>query len=61
VEYRFHLNAELPVPVGIRFMPEPVLNGIASSITQWRIDEIVDGFIQRSLDSYRLSQREAFY
>jgi hypothetical protein len=56
VEYQFHLSGELPVPLGIRFMPESVLNGIASSITQWRIDEIVDGFIQRSIDAYRLSK-----
>ena len=56
VEYRFRLSADLPVPFGIRFMPDSVLNGIAGSITQWRIDEIVDGFIQRSVDTYRLSQ-----
>lgn len=56
VEYQFRLSADLPVPFGIRFMPEPVLNGIANSIVQWRIDEIVDGFIQRSIDAYRLSQ-----
>jgi hypothetical protein len=56
IEYQFRLSADLPVPFGIRFMPESVLNGITSSITQWRIDEIVDGFIQRSVDTYRLSQ-----
>jgi hypothetical protein len=55
VDYQFRLSADLPVPLGIRFMPESVLNGIAGSITQWRIDEIVDGFIQRSIDAYRLS------
>lgn len=55
VEYKFHLDANLPVPMGIRFMPESVLNGIASSITQWRIDEIVDGFIEHSVENYRLS------
>jgi hypothetical protein len=58
VEYGFRLNAELPVPFGIRFMPESVLNGIAGSITQWRIEEIVDGFIQRSVDTFRLSQAD---
>jgi hypothetical protein len=58
VEYRFRLSAELPVPFGIRFMPESVLNGIASSITQWRIEEIVDGFIQRSVETYRLSKTD---
>ena len=56
VDYRFQLGADLPVPFGIRFMPESVLNGIASSITQWRIDEIVDGFIRRSLDTYCLDR-----
>lgn len=58
VEYRFRLSADLPVPFGIRFMPDSVLNGIAGSITQWRIDEIVDGFIQRSVDTYRLSKTD---
>lgn len=59
VEYQFRLGADLPVPFGIRFMPESVLNGIASSITQWRIDEIVDGFIQRSVEAYQLNQASA--
>lgn len=59
VAYHFQLGADLPVPFGIRFMPESVLNGIAGGITQWRIDEIVDGFIQRSVDAYRFSQASA--
>jgi len=61
VEYRFRLSADLPVPLGVRFMPDSVLNGIAGSITRWRIDEIVDGFIQCSVDTYRLSQADVSF
>jgi hypothetical protein len=53
VEYKLRLNASLPVPLGVRFMPDSVLSNIASNITQWRIHEIANGFIERSLRAYR--------
>lgn len=52
VDYRLDLWAELPAPIGVRLMPERVLDGIARSITEWRMDEIAGGFIERSIRLY---------
>ncbi len=60
IDYLLALSARLPVPIGIRFMPDSVLNSIASSITQWRIHEIAQGFINRSIAAFNLeNQRDA--
>ena len=52
IEYRLELQAELPRPMGLRFVPQSVINGIAASITHRRIKEIADGFIRRSIDVF---------
>lgn len=52
IDYSLKLTGDLPVPMGIRFMPRSVLDGIANSITRWRIDEIAEGFIRRSIDAF---------
>jgi hypothetical protein len=52
IEYQFGLKAELPIPLGLRLVPKSVLDGIASSLTKWRIDEIAEGFINRSLEAF---------
>ena len=49
IDYRLQLSASLPVPHGVRFMPSAVLDNIAQSIMNWRIQEIVEGFIERSI------------
>lgn len=53
IDYTLDLNARLPVPLGLRFMPEKVVEAIARSITQRRFQETVDGFIERSLAAYK--------
>lgn len=52
INYRLTIRASLPVPLGVRFMPEPVIRNITHGITQWRIDEISRGFIERSKEGY---------
>lgn len=52
IDYRLKLNAKLPVPHGVRFMPGPVINNIARGITQRRLQEVVEGFIQRSTRAF---------
>lgn len=47
------LSAELPQPLGLRFIPGSVLNGIADNITNRRMNEIVDGFIAKSIIAYK--------
>jgi hypothetical protein len=52
IDYQFSLKAELPVPLGLRLVPNSVLDSIASSLAKWRIDEIAEGFINRSLEAF---------
>ena len=53
IEYTMEMNASLPVPLGLRFMPGALINEIARNITQWRIEEIAQGFIDRSLQAFK--------
>jgi hypothetical protein len=55
IDYKVKLNAKLPIPFGVRLMPKSVLNSIARNITQWRILETVEGFIERSIHNFNLS------
>ena len=52
IEYKLQLRADLPTPLGLRVMPELVVGSIARSITNMRIREIVEGFINRSIDAF---------
>jgi hypothetical protein len=52
IDYSLSLRAELPAPLGLRLMPRYVVNRIADNITRWRMREIADGFIDRSVDAY---------
>ncbi|MFM8320000.1 MAG: DUF1997 domain-containing protein [Chloroflexota bacterium] len=53
IDYRLTLDAELPVPLAARMMPQRMLDGIAGGIANWRIHEIAAGFIQRSVADYQ--------
>ena len=52
VEYVLELQANLPQPSGLRFVPSHFLNGIADAITHRRMEEIIDGFIAKSIIAY---------
>lgn len=52
VDYRLRLRATLPTPLGLSLIPAQVLEQIAHNITQWRIREIADGFVERSLHDF---------
>lgn len=52
IEYNLQLQANLPTPLGLRFMPGYMVKRIASSITKMRIREIVEGFVDRSVDAF---------
>jgi hypothetical protein len=52
IEYQLRLQADLPTPLGLRFMPGMMVERIARSITHMRIREIVDGFVQNSADAF---------
>jgi len=52
VEYEIELAANLPRPLGMRLMPRRVVNRIANNITESRIREIADGFIESTVDAF---------
>jgi len=52
IEYQLSLSAELPIPLGLRLIPNSIIDGIANNLVQWRINEIADGFIYRSLGAF---------
>jgi hypothetical protein len=53
VEYKLHLRAELPPPLALRVVPGRVLDQIAENITAWRMDTIIDRFVQDTIMDYR--------
>lgn len=53
VDYRLSLEARLPKPFGLMLMPDRVTQQIAQNITEWRIHEIANGFIKRSIKEFR--------
>jgi hypothetical protein len=52
IDFSLQLEASLPVPYGLKLMPESLLSTLASEITQWRIREIGEGFMQRATLAY---------
>lgn len=52
VDYELQLGASLPKPFALSLVPDSVMNQIASSIADWRIHEIAEGFITRSIAAY---------
>jgi len=52
IDYSLRIQASLPTPLAALSMPPALRNSIASSITTWRIGEIAEGFVQRSISKY---------
>jgi hypothetical protein len=52
IEYSLRLECRLPTPLAMRFIPSKIVDRIAESVTEWRIREIVDGFIERSIHEF---------
>jgi hypothetical protein len=53
IDYQLQLYASLPKPFGLKLIPDGVMNQIAASITDWRIREIAEGFIEQSIRAYQ--------
>jgi hypothetical protein len=49
IDYKLRLGANLPRPLGMRFMPGRVVDNIANGITNRRLREIIEGFLEDSL------------
>ena len=52
VRYALQLQADLPTPLALRFMPSAMVDRIARSVTRMRIREIADGFVERSSQAF---------
>ena len=52
IVYELNLEADLPLPTGLRFMPGLMVRRIAQGITNARIREISDGFVDRSMEAF---------
>jgi hypothetical protein len=52
IKYALQLKADLPTPLGLRLMPGMMVDRIAKSITNMRIREIADGFVERTTDAF---------
>ena len=60
IQFQLHLQARLPKPSGMRFMVGNVVNRIANGITNKRMSEIMDGFINDTTAAFPtwLAERE---
>ncbi|RMG91925.1 MAG: hypothetical protein D6706_17705 [Chloroflexi bacterium] len=54
IEYTLALEAKLPRPRSMRFMPGSAINRIAQAITNGRMHEIANGFIEKSIAAFPL-------
>lgn len=52
INYTLQLQARLPRPRGMRLMPRRIVNRITEQITNGRILEIADGFIEKSIAAF---------
>lgn len=52
IEFQMNLGANLPRPLGMRFMPGRMVDNIANGITNRRLREIMQGFLDDSLADF---------
>jgi hypothetical protein len=52
IDYELKLDAELPVAGSLRLIPTALLNAGAERIFRARLDEIIGGFVRRSVAAY---------
>ena len=52
IDYSLRIQASLPTPMATLYMPSSIRNSVASRITTWRIAEIAEGFIERSINRF---------
>lgn len=52
IEYRLAMKAQLATPRGMRLMPGRVVNQVVKRITQNRMNELAEGFIEQSVAGF---------
>lgn len=58
IEYQLTMRARPPRPKGMRFMPKRMVDKIAQNITNSRVKEIAQYFIQSSVDAFPTWRQE---
>jgi hypothetical protein len=53
IHFELSLHANLSVPIGLAMIPAPVRKRVAQGISRYRIREIADSFISRSIKTYQ--------
>jgi hypothetical protein len=57
VDYHLSLRATVPKLLGLRLVPDGVLDRIAHTTAMWRIHEVADGFIEQSIREFEQGKR----
>ncbi len=52
INFTLQLEARLPVPRGMRFVLGGIVDRVARSITEHRMSEIIDGFVQQTTGAF---------
>lgn len=52
IDFQFRFQAQLPRPRGLRMMPKRVVDRIAVSISQGRLEEMIEGFMASAMDMF---------
>lgn len=52
IEYNIEMKASLPAPITLRWMPNALMNSIAQNRLYLHTDEIMDSFIEKSIQAY---------
>ncbi|MEZ4515838.1 MAG: hypothetical protein R3C44_03020 [Chloroflexota bacterium] len=52
IDFQFRFQAKLPRPRGLRMMPRRVVDRIAMSISQGRMEEMIEGFMESALAAF---------
>lgn len=54
IEFKLQLQARLPRPGGMKFMMGSMVNSVAKNITDRRMTEIIEGFVEQTAEAYPL-------
>lgn len=52
IDFCFRFQSRLPRPRGLRMMPKRVVDRIADSVSQGRMEEMIEGFMASALDMF---------
>jgi len=58
IEYNIEMKASLPVPFTLRWIPNALMDGIAQHHLNLHTHEIIDTFIEKSIQAYVTIRRE---